>query len=114
MRNNNGFGTTKAIRHKMDDIEIFPVTKDQLEDLGKGTNSDLFLEIGLCLTSIFGSFLCSLVVLDFVNNSKAFVFFLIVCIVSGVLSIIMLLLWWRNRKDRNKLILKIKSQKIEE
>lgn len=114
MRKNNGFGATRAIHHRMDDIEIFPITKEQLDALERGAVSDLFLEIGLCLVSVFASFLCSLIVLDFTTSPKAFDFFMVICIVSGISSIIMFLLWWRNRKDKNKLITKIKSQKIEE
>ena len=114
MRRNNGFGTTRIIRHKMGDIEIFPVTKEQLEQIEKGTNSDLFLEIALCLVSVFASFLCSLIVVDFVKYPTTFTFFLMVCIISGITSIIMFLLWWRNRQSKHELIEKIRSQAIEE
>lgn len=114
MRKNNGFGTTKAIFHKLDDIEVFPVTNEQLDQLEKGSSSDLFLEIGLCLVSVFASFFCSLVVLEFSNTPKAFVFFLLVCILSGLLSVIMLLLWHRSRKDKSDIITKIRSQAKED
>lgn len=114
MRKNNGLGTTRIIHHKMDDIEVFPIRIDQLDLLEKGSNSDLFLEIGLCLVSIFGSFLCSLLVVDFTTNHKAFEFFLIVCIISGIISAVMLILWYRNRNSKSEIIQKIKSQKVEE
>lgn len=114
MRKNNGFGSTKAIYHQMHDIEIFPVTDDQLDELEKGTNSDLYLEFGLCLISVFASFLCSLLVLDFSSSPKAFQFYSVICVVTGPFAILLLILWWRNRKDTTKLINKIRSQKKEE
>lgn len=114
MRKNNGFGTTRIIRHKMGDIEVFPVTKEQLDEIEKGSNSDLFLEIALCLISVFASFLCSLLVIDFVSYPNAFNFYLFICIISGLASIIMFVLWWRTRKNKHELINKIRSQAIEE
>ena len=113
MRKSSGFGMTKTIVHKMDDIEVFPVTKDQLTQLEKGTNADLFLEVGLSLISICGSFLCSFLVIDFTTAPKTYNTFLIICLTSGIASIIMLFLWGRNRKDKNELIKKIKSQEID-
>ena len=98
----------------MGDIEVFPVTKEQLEEFEKGSNSDLFFEIALCLISVFASFLCSLIVVDFVKHPKTFNFFLTICIISGITSTIMFLLWWRNRKSKHELISKIRSQAIEE
>lgn len=114
MRENNGFGATKAIMHKMDDIEVFPVTKDQLDLLENGSNSDLFLEIAICLVSVFASFLCSLISLDFTSNEVAFNVYLVICLVTGPSSVVLFLLWWRNRKHKNTLIQRIKSQEIEE
>lgn len=113
MRENNGFGTTKAILHKLDDIEIFPVTADQLDELEKGSNSDLFLDFGIALASIFASFLCSLIVLDFEKSPKAFVFFVIICTVTGILATLMFALWGLNRKNKHQLINKIRKQSVE-
>lgn len=113
-RENNGFGTTKAIHHKLNDIEIFQVTAEQLDEIKKNSSSDLFLEIALCLISIFGSFLCSLLVVDFITYPKAYNTFLIVCCVTGLTSIIMFLLWWRTRQDKTQIIDKIKQQPVEE
>lgn len=112
MRNNNGFGDTKAIIHQMDDINVYPVRDDQLDELEKGSNSDLYLEISLCLVSVFASFLCSLVVLDFDNTPKAYNFYTIVCIVTTIGALTFLLLWYRNRKSSKSIIRKIRNQRV--
>lgn len=112
MRKNNGFGDTKAIIHQMDDINVYPVTDNQLDELEKGSNSDLYLEISLCLVSVFASFLCSLIVLNFNNTPKAYDFYAIVCIVTSIGSLTFLLLWYRNRKSNKNIIKKIRNQKI--
>lgn len=114
MRENNGFGSTKAIYHQLDDIEIFPVTKEQLDGLEKGSASDLFLEFAIGLSSIFASFLCSLIILDFKDNSKAFVVYTIICSISGLASAILFFLWRLFRKERNSIIKKIREQKVAE
>ena len=114
MRENNGFGSTKAIYHQLDDIEIFPITKDQLDGLEKGSSSDIFLEFAIGLSSIFASFLCSLLVLDFTNHTKAYIIYTIICSLSALAAVILFILWWYFRKEKNDTIKKIRDLKLAE
>lgn len=113
MRKNNGFGDTRAKRHEIEDIDIYEVLDSELNILQSASSSDLFLEFGIGLASIFGSFLCSLLTLHIENISNTkFVVFLIICIVSGGATLVLLSLWLIFRKSKSEAIAKIKSRKV--
>lgn len=115
MRKNNGFGDTKAILHQMNDFNVYQVTDSDLEQIESGSNSDLYLEIALCSISVFASFLCTLLTLDFNNNNtKEYPIYVIVTIISAIAAVVFLLLWYRNRRNARSIIDKIKSQKVVE
>lgn len=114
MRKNNGFGDTKAILHQMNDFNVYQVTDSDLEQIESGSNSDLYLEIALCSISVFASFLCTLLTLDFKDNTKEYPIYVIVTIVSAIAAVVFLLLWHRNRRNARSIIDKIKSQKVVE
>ena len=114
MRKNNGFGDTKAILHQMNDFNVYQVTDSDLEQIESGSNSDLYLEIALCSISVFASFLCTLLTLDFKDNTKVYSFYITVAILSAITAVVFLLLWHRNRRNARSIIDKIKSQKVVE
>lgn len=113
MRKNNGFGDTRAKRHEIEDIDIYEVMDSELDILQSASSSDLFLDFGIGLASIFGSFLCALLTLHIedISNTK-FVIFLLICIVSGVATLVLFSLWLFSRKSKAETIAKIKSRKV--
>ena len=70
-RRNNGFGETEAARHRIEKIDIYEVTKEEIEELCSNSTSDLCLEFAIASVSIFASFLCSLLVADFSSSPMA-------------------------------------------
>lgn len=100
-RRNNGFGDTEAVRHRIKKIDIYEVTKEDIETLSNNNISDLFFELAIAFASICASFLCSLLVCNFNSSPVAFVIFFIIVIVTSVSAIICGLIWWRKRKNKN-------------
>lgn len=111
-RDNTGFGSTPIIRHRIEMFETYEVKSEELEDLSKNSNSDLFLEFGIFCGSVFSSFLCSLLVLDFNTSPIAFYSYICICVLSFILFLLFACLWYRMRKKKNDIIKAIKSRKV--
>ena len=109
-RDNNGFGETKAIRHRIEKIDIYEVTEDELSKLTSNKASDIYLEFAIALVSIFASFLCALLVADFKTYPVAFVVFLLVTIVTGIISLMLFCLWYRFKGKKNDILRKIRER----
>ena len=113
-RLNNGFGETEAARHSIESIDIYEVMKDEIDELCSNSTSDLCLEFSIASLSIFASFLCSLVVVDFSSSPKASSVFLIVTILSAISFLFFSMLWWRKRKDKQMVRDKILNRPVRE
>lgn len=111
-RDNSGFGSTPIIRHKIEKFETYEVKSEELDILSKNSTSDLFLEFGIFCGSIFFSFLCSLLVLDFESSPKAFYTYICISILSFILFVLFIIIWYRMRAKRDEIIDTIKSRKV--
>lgn len=112
MRKNNGFGTTTIERHYVEKIVLYEITENNLTELEKNSVSDLYLEFGIALISIFVSFLCSFFGIDAKTSPHYYYFAIIVCILSGVISIVLLFLWYRTRKNRKDIFKRIRESPV--
>lgn len=113
-RRNNGFGETEAARHSIEKIDIYEVTKEEIDGLCSNSTSDLCLEFAIASTSVLASFLCSLLVADFSNSPKASTVYFVVTILSAISSLFFFILWWRKRKDKQIVKDKILSRPVME
>ena len=113
-RRNNGFGEAEAARHRIEKIDIYEVTKEEIEELCSNSTSDLCLEFAIASVSIFASFLCSLLVADFSSSPMASSVFLIVTILTAISAMFFSMLWWRQRKDRQIVKDKILDRPVKE
>lgn len=99
--------------HKVEQIDIYEVTENELFQLENGTNSDLYLEFSISLLSIFVSMLATLLTAIF-NNNIVLNIFISITVISLILGGLLLLLWYRNRKEKKAIIENIKSRKEKE
>ena len=113
-RQNNGFGTTTAVRHPIETIDIYEITGTELESLQQNFSSDLCLEIFISCISIFITTLSTLLGVNLNEQGKAFFFFFIFTILTFLGCIISLLFWLRLRKNKKGIINKIKERAIVE
>lgn len=110
-RKSNGFGDTEAIRHPIESIDIYEVTRDEIEQLSKSNISDLFLEFAIALLSICASFFCSMLVADFDTSPRAYICFLLITIITFLGGIICGSIWYRKRKGKDEVVQKILERK---
>lgn len=111
-RRNNGFGETEAARHRIEKIDIYEVTKEEINELCSNSTSDLCLEFAIASVSILASFLCSLLVADFSKSPKAFVVYLVVTILTTISSLFFFILWGRKRKNKQSVKDKILKRPV--
>lgn len=102
-----GLGDTRVKIIPTSEIKIYQVKESELEQLEHGSQSDLFLEIGIACISIFASFLTSLLT---ANMGKAtFIVFVCIAVISAIAGLVLVCLWYRCRKSKKSIIEKIRS-----
>ena len=107
-KNLNETGETRVIRARLDHFTIYEVSENELSELEHGTDSDLYLEIGILCLSTSISFFISLWTGTF--NDRLYQTFVCVCLITFIAGIVLARLWWKHRKSRNSIIAKIRSR----
>ena len=109
--NDRAGGEVVVKTHKVDQIDIYEVTENELFQLENGTNSDLYLEFSISLLSIFVSTLASLLTATF-ENKVVLTAFICVAVLTFIIGSFLLFLWYRNRQQKKTIIEKIKGRKL--
>lgn len=91
------------------EIHVYPITRDELDQLSEGSTTSLLLNFGLWFLATAVSFLSTLLVTSF-KTDRTFLVFLVICVVSFVAAIVLLILWMRGRKSQKLLIERIKDR----
>lgn len=102
-------GETKVCRHRINEIAIFEVSESELEQLEKGNSADLFLQFSISLLSIAVSITLSMLTATF-NNKHLETVFISLCIISYILGILLMALWYKSHFSIRKLIQKIRKR----
>lgn len=110
INNERGSGEARVVTHKVEQIDIFEVTENELNLLEKGTDSDLYLQFSIALLSIFVSLTVCFFSSTF-ENDKVLNGFVCVDAVCFIIGMILLVLWHRNRKGKAEIIEGIKNRK---
>lgn len=105
-----GVGEARVVTHKVEQIDIYEVTENELNQLEKGTDSDLYLQFSIALLSVFVSLTVCFFTTTF-EDDKVFYGFVCVDAICLIIGAILLLLWNRNRKEKSDIIQGIKNRK---
>jgi hypothetical protein len=97
-------------RAKLDSITVYDVTEEELEIIERGSPSSNYLNFSVALLSIFISFLISLLSTK-IESDKTYTFFMVVTVVSLIIGIFLLYLWWRTYDSTKAVFKKIRSRK---
>jgi hypothetical protein len=100
----------KVIRYKFDSLTLYEVTEPELDEIQKGSPTSLNLNFSSSLISIASSFFIALVTCNFENKLMLFLVFLAITITSFIWSVVLFSIWFRNRKDVNRVIDKIRRR----
>ncbi len=97
-------------RGKVDSLDVYEVTGDELELIERGSPNSLYLNFSIFLISIGTAFLITLLTVDIVPISKMFIIFTLVTIVAFVVGVFLFILWYRNRSSLSGVFSKIKGR----
>ncbi len=96
-------------RAKVESIDLYEVTGDELVHLEKGSDGSLFLNLSLFLLSGSLSFFIALSTTT-ITSDRQFMIFSIIAIGFMLGSIILALLWWRSRESVAAVVKRIRSR----
>ncbi len=106
---NTNQSNIKVRRASVDSVDLYEVKEHELIQLEKGSDSDLYLNFAIFLFSLAFACILALATADF--KKPIYQTFAIVIIVVGLLgSLLLLLLWLRNRKSIKVVIKQIKNR----
>lgn len=109
----NSTGGTTVRKCLVDEVVIYEVKESELDELERGSQSDLYLEFAIACISIFVSFLIAIITVTFPKDSIIEIVFICVDIIMAIAGSLFCFLWYRQRKDRFKVILAIRQRKRE-
>lgn len=101
-------------RGKVDSIKIYEVSESELITIEAGAPSSLYLNFTTFFGGVFVSFITVLLTVKFDLDIKkeliVFIVFLLCDIVTGFLTVIMVIIWMVKRKDLSNIIKRIKER----
>ncbi len=96
-------------RGSYDSLEIFEITKDELEVIKQGSPNSIFLNFAIALTSIFISLLSMLLTVK-IESDRVFYIFVILTVVSALGGIVTGILWIKGENVFKKTICRIEDR----
>lgn len=96
-------------RGKVESIDLYEVTDDELVQLEKGSDGSFFLNLALSLISASISFFIA-VSTTTITNDRQFTVFCIIAIGCLIGAAILALLWWQSRESVSSVIDRIRSR----
>ena len=109
----NSTGGTTVRKYVVDEVAIYEVKESELDELERGSQSDLFLEFAIACITTFISFLIAIMTADFPEKSNTEVVFVCVDVIMALAGTLFVFLWLRQRKDKSKVIAAIRKRKKE-
>lgn len=110
VNNERSSGEARVVTHKVEQIDIYEVTENELTQLETGTDSDLYLQFSIALLSFFASLTLCFFTSTF-ENDKVFYGFICIDAICFIIGVLLLILWNRNRKEKSDIIQEIKNRK---
>ena len=109
----NSTGGTTVRKYVVDELIIYEVKESELDELERGSQSDLYLEFAIACVSTFVSFLIAIITVPIQEDSLIKLAFISVDVIMAIAGSLFSALWWRQRKDRTKVIEAIRKRKRE-
>lgn len=96
-------------RVPLDKLTIYEITEAELDALERGSVDSIFLNLAIFAGSIAVSFLISLLTTE-IGSIYTFCAFIILTSIGFLAAVTYMLLWWRNRFDRSRVVKDIRKR----
>lgn len=97
-------------RGRIAEFTTYEVAEHELVLLEKGSDASLWLNFGVALLSVFFSLLAALLTLDSKNYKTSFIVLTIITVISGLLGLICMMFWWKNRGTQKTIFRQIRQR----
>jgi uncharacterized membrane protein YciS (DUF1049 family) len=104
--------TIPVRRGRVDSIDLYEVTEDELQELERGGEASNYLNFALALISIAISFAIALATTN--TTDRQFYVFLIIVVGTALAALIFGVIWWNNRRTVRQLAAKIRARMRQE
>lgn len=104
-----GEKTFKIKRGRVDSLSLYEITEHELNVLENGSPSSLLLNFSLVLLPTATSFLITLLTTT-IQSDRMFSVFVMLVICGYISGLILLILWWRNRKSITGIVSRIRDR----
>ncbi len=110
MSNNNNDGEViKTRRSRIQEVHVYDVYEHEIEAIERGENTPLLLTFGLAILSLGLGAIFSLATANF-TSSVAEQMMYAFATSGNLLAVILLLFWWKGRKENKTICTKIKER----
>lgn len=96
-------------RAKVDSLDLYEITEDELTTLEHGSPGSLFLLFSTFLLSVAISFLISILSTK-IENNHTYIFFVVITVVGFVVGLVLLGLWIKENKSSTSVSMKIRER----
>lgn len=96
-------------RGRLDSLNIFDVTKEELDALERGSPVSVFLNLAIFVLSVAISFSASLLTTE-IPSDRTFIVFVVVTVVGYIAGATFLLLWFFTRKSIKSVVENIRKR----
>lgn len=96
-------------RAKVESIDLYEVTDDELVQLEKGSDGSLFLNLALTLISASVSFFIAISTTT-IESDRQYTLFLIIAVGFLIGAAILTLLWWKSREAVASVVQRIRAR----
>ena len=97
------------LRGKVNSLTLYEITDYELDVLERGPPNSLYLNILIFLLSIATAFLIALLTTN-ITSDRIFNIFVIIIVISYIIGLILLVIWYKSRESSNMLIKKIRDR----
>jgi hypothetical protein len=108
---NESFGdaSPRIRRGRVDSLTLYEITESELDTLEQGSPASLHLNFAIFFVSTALSFLVALLTTT-ISSDRTYCFFVVVMVVSFTASVVLGVLWFRQRKSASLLTQKIRQR----
>jgi hypothetical protein len=105
-----GENLPKIKRGRVQSVVIYEMSESELETLERGSKSESLLNLFISAATTAASFLATLATLDLTGSPIVRTVFIVITVVGSFSSVILAVLWWRARSDRNDVVNRIRKR----
>jgi hypothetical protein len=107
--NNDAEKTLKVRRGRVDSVDLYEIKENELDILEKGESSSIYLNFSIFLLSISATGIVALCTATFKNDLTKYSF-LFVSILGIIIGLLLLALWYKERKSIITIVKRIRER----